>query len=132
MTNPRTVLVVDDNLDFAEDVQEILRAESMDVDVASHGGEALELLAVKDYGLVLSNLRMPEVGGVELARRLKGRSPEVPVVLMTGYADDTTLACAREAGAMLCMFKPLDFDRIIPLLHDLIGRRRGSRQRLDQ
>jgi two-component system response regulator FlrC len=131
MTGTRTVLVVDDNLDFAEDVQEILQTESIEVDIAGHGAEALELLQVKKYDLVLTNMRMPEVGGLDVARQVKARTPDVPVVLMTGYADEAALTCARQAGAILCMFKPLNFERLIPVLHDLISRRRGSPQRLD-
>lgn len=121
MTKTVSVLVVDDNVDLAEDVQEILEDDGVDVDVAANGAVALEKLDARTYDLVLTDMKMPEIGGLELVQRIKARAPETPVLLMTAFADPDTLEAAHTAGALACLPKPLDFNRLIAVVARIVG-----------
>ncbi|WP_164115648.1 response regulator [Sphingorhabdus sp. Alg239-R122] len=82
------VLLVEDNHDLRGHVAELLREEGMDVTEASEGEEAIAILRgmPRKPGLVLSDIRMPRMDGQQLAAHVKSEFPDIPVVLMTGYA----------------------------------------------
>ncbi len=101
-----TVLVVDDELFACRSCQDILGKEGHAVEFALSGGEALELLDKKPFDLVLTDLKMPAMDGIELLGRIKKRSPNVPVIVITGYATVETAVDAMRKGAYDYVSKP--------------------------
>jgi len=84
---PTQIMVVEDSEDVRDLVCDVLRDAGYEVTAATDGQEALELFdAGASVGLVISDVVMPRLGGIELTRELRRRTPELPVVLMSGYA----------------------------------------------
>jgi DNA-binding NarL/FixJ family response regulator len=82
------------------------------VGLAGDGKEALELVATQAPDVVLMDLRMPRLGGVEATRALHERQPDLPVVVLTTYADDDSVVAALSAGAVGYLTKDADRDDI--------------------
>lgn len=104
------VLVVDDNLINNELVRFVLEAGGLEVDVAVDAARALETLAVQPPDLVLMDIQMPGMSGLELTRRLKADSAtrRIPVVAFTAYAMKGDEARLRDAGCDGYISKPID------------------------
>ena len=103
---PRLLLVEDDAA-VRRSIAETLSEEGFDVREADGAPAALKLLAESDPEIVLSDVRMPGMDGIELLRLLRERAPAVDVVLMTAYDDMATVARAMREGAFDFLVKPL-------------------------
>jgi DNA-binding NtrC family response regulator len=114
--SPISVLVIDDNADLAENIGEILEDVGVDVHLARDADAALEAFDRRSWSLVVTDVRMPGVDGIELLSLIKERSPGTPVLVMTGYADRDTVTRAHESGALAVVNKPLDLDALINLI----------------
>lgn len=100
------VLVVDDTEHVRSVVAEMLRLDGFDVvGTAADGESALPLAEQTDPHVVVMDLRMPGIDGIEATRRLRAARPGQQVVLYTAYLDATTEAAAKDAGAALCLGK---------------------------
>jgi two-component system, OmpR family, response regulator len=106
------VLLVEDDDDNRELMAEVLESAGHEVVPASSGARGLEALAAGPIDVVVTDVGMPGMGGLELARAAKRMAPRVPVVVVTGYAerDDITSARGREIDAVLV--KPVDPDSL--------------------
>jgi len=112
----RSYLVVDDNLDFAENVAEILRDRGDEVVVATTGREALERAAGHSFDAVLTDMRMPGLGGADVVREIRKIDPGVPVLAITAHAGDDALEAARREGLLAVLPKPVNVGRLLELL----------------
>ena len=98
----RRVLVVDDDRDIRAALTDILRDEGAEVSVASSAEEALGMLTSLKPALVLSDIRMPGLSGIELLRLVRERAKGTDVILMTAYDDmPTTVRAMREGAAQV-------------------------------
>lgn len=94
------ILIVDDSLVERVLVEGLLvRNPNYQIDLAENGYEAMEKIAAHPPHLIITDLLMPEMDGLELLREVRQRQPDIPVVLMTAYGDESTAAEALEAGA---------------------------------
>lgn len=101
-----TILVVDDEGANRYSVRKALQKVGYTVDEAPGGEEALEMIKNQEYDVVLTDIRMAGIDGVELLRRIKDMSPDAIVILMTGYASLTTAIEALRLGAHDYLIKP--------------------------
>lgn len=104
----RQILVVDDERETCELLEMALSREGWGVTSSTSASEALELVATRDYDLVLTDLSMPEMGGLELCERVLGTRPNVPVIVITGQGSLETAIGAMRAGAYDFITKPVD------------------------
>lgn len=111
-----SVLVVDDNEELAENIAEILSDIGVRVTVARDATEALEVFDQCEWSLVVTDMRMPKIDGLELLKLLKDRRPSTPILVMTGFADPDTIASAQRSGAYGVLNKPIDLDDLISLV----------------
>jgi CheY-like chemotaxis protein len=111
----RRYLVVDDNQAFAENLAEILVDAGAQVDVATGGPAALERAAHTRYDALLSDMRMPVMGGAELVHRVRRLDPGLPAIVVTAYTNDDDLAAARQEGLLAVLPKPAPVDRLLEL-----------------
>jgi CheY-like chemotaxis protein len=110
------ILVVDDETDmedlFRQQFRRDLRAGRFDIAFATSGPGALaaiETAPAPDLILLLSDINMPGMSGLELLPRVKAMHPTLPVIMITAYGDDETRRKATECGAEGLMSKPIDF-----------------------
>lgn len=101
-----TILVVDDEGANRYSVRKALQKVGYSVDEAPGGEEALEMIKNQEYDVVLTDIRMQGIDGVELLRRIKDMSPDAIVILMTGYASLNTAVEALRLGAHDYLIKP--------------------------
>lgn len=111
-----SVLVIDDNADLAENIAEILEDCGVDVHLAADAKQALECFDQRKWSLVVTDVRMPGIDGIQLLSLIKERSPGTPVLVMTGFADRDTIARAHHSGALAVVHKPLDLDAFLDLV----------------
>ena len=106
------ILVVDDEEDIRELMSDQLSLEGFEVLLAANGSEALDLLAKNEVDLVISDVRMPVLGGGELLRQLCNQERRPPVFLMSGYSD-FDFDSAIQAGAEYFFDKPIAMNALI-------------------
>lgn len=106
------MLVVDDDESFREVMAFQLTEEGYEVDLARDGAEALRAFDDRPYPVVVTDLKMPRVSGLELLRALKERSADVVVVMITAFGDTATAVESRRAGAFDFLPKPCDGARL--------------------
>ena len=117
-----TVLIVDDNLDLAENLREILEDEGHRAEVAGGGAEALARLESGDpVDLILTDLRMPGMNGVQMLRAVKARWPQTPVVVMTAFSRDALLDEAEAGGALDVLAKPVDLGALTTFVSRVVA-----------
>jgi DNA-binding NtrC family response regulator len=117
MTGQRPLLlVVDDEQGILDVVGRFARRAGFDVVTCSTGQEAVSQMQIRRADLVMVDLRMPDVGGLDVLRSIRETDPHCQAVLMTGYASVDTAVEAIKLGAMDYLSKPLDFVRLEQLL----------------
>jgi two-component system response regulator HydG len=111
-----SVLVIDDETGILETLEILLRTEGFAPRIA-HGGKAgLEAIEQGEFDIVLSDVRMPQVGGVEILAAARRRDPDVPVILMTAQATLQTAVQAVNEGAFYYIQKPFRNDELVAIL----------------
>ena len=121
-----SILVVDDETDVAELFRQHFRREARNgtyvMHFANSGEEALDKLTAgiePQPIVILSDINMPQMDGLELLREIKTRRPDLPVMMGTAYGDDERRRLAGEYGAACFITKPVDFDFLKTQLRDL-------------
>ena len=109
------LLIIDDERGIRNTLREILADEGHEVDVAENGKQGLEMATAKAYDLIFSDIKMPEMDGIELLSALKQGEDAIdtPIVMITGHGDVETAVQALKLGAYDFLLKPLDLNRIL-------------------
>jgi len=113
------ILVVDDDRLVARTLVDILRVKGYEPQAAHSAAEALEKVVEGPFDCVLSDIRMPEVNGVELYKAIKARQPDLAVVLMTAYSADALVREGLEEGVIAVLTKPLDINLLLSFFSSL-------------
>ena len=113
--NMAKLLIIDDERGIRNTLKEILADEGHEVEVAENGKQGLEMAQAKAYDLIFSDIKMPELDGLEVLKALKEgeEAIETPVVMITGHGDVETAVQALKLGAYDFLLKPLDLNRIL-------------------
>jgi DNA-binding NtrC family response regulator len=106
-------LVIDDEQVVLDSVSKILTNENYEVDVSLSGREGLNRAIQKEYDIVLTDIRMPDIGGMRVLRDIKRANPSLPVVMITGYASVQSSVQAMKLGAADYIEKPFTPDQLI-------------------
>lgn len=109
------IIIIDDERGIRNTLREILADEGHEVEVAENGKQGLEMAQAKAYDLIFSDIKMPEMDGLELLKALKEgeETAETPVVMISGHGDVETAVQALKMGAYDFLLKPLDLNRIL-------------------
>ena len=112
------LLVVDDDLDTCANLADILSDIGYDVRTASDASAALRTLDEQAFDIVLLDLKMPGMDGLQLYRELKRRSASTVAILITGYADAETRERAEQLGVWRILPKPVDVPALLPMISE--------------
>jgi excisionase family DNA binding protein len=115
------ILVVDDEEVMRQFVSTALQTGQRQILTAASGEEALELAKQHDVDLVLLDLIMPGISGVETFRQLHEIRPELPVVIVTGYPDSDLMSRALEIGPFTMINKPIDITQLQKVVDVIVG-----------
>ncbi len=124
----RNVLIVDDEESMRHLLSVILRDHGYEARAVSNGDEALRELAARDYDLVLSDVRMPRMGGIALLAEVKQLYPELTVIVMSAYGSHDSAIEAMKAGAYDYVSKPFRPDEVVLVLKKAEERERLARE----
>jgi len=120
------VLVVDDENIVLSFVRDALEDEECEVVTSLSGEEALEHASTGDFNLILSDIRMPAMDGIELVRRIREKTPDIAVIYMTGYANLNSAKDAIKQGAIDYIMKPFELAEIRQAVRNAIQKQRAS------
>lgn len=112
MSTP-TALVVDDNVDLAENLREILEDEGWACQVVAGGDAALEVLEHRRFDVVITDFKMEGMTGLDLLRLVVCKWPSTPVILVTAYARERVVKTAHGEGAIDVLPKPIDMATLL-------------------
>ena len=119
------ILLVDDTPKVRESIKDALETAGFEVDEAPDGKEAIDLLNARSYSLLITDLWMPEVDGLDLMKHQRKINPNMPVVAITGGAIEMappnfSVALAQSWGADAVLDKAFDNDDLVDIVNDLI------------
>jgi len=117
------ILIVDDEDVVRANIAEFLESCGYVVDQAADGRAGLEQLLAEDYALVVTDIRMPEMDGIELLKRIVNERPETSVLIMTAYASVDTAVESLRLGAYDYLLKPLVFEDLLQRVQNLFSYR---------
>ena len=116
----KSILIVDDNPNMSSLLSEMLEVFDYQSVRASDGSDALDKLSETEFSLVITDMRMPNMTGLELLREVKGRFPDIPVVLISGYAVSDVQDDTESAKPDGFLAKPFMMSDIEELLNSLL------------
>jgi len=116
------LLIADDEVHIREGLQEALQQPGFTIDTARDGHEARDLLQRQTYHLVITDLRMPGLGGMELLDEIRDSHPEAQTIVLTAYGSVSTAVEAMKKGAFDFVTKPVDLDHLRLLVERAIDR----------
>ena len=118
MSRKRTILVVDDNIMLMKTLKSILDRKGYQVFTAVSGVEALQQLDAHEIDILLTDLRMPVMNGLELYRACKKRKPDVIAYLMSAFTSDDLVGVGLREGIRSVLTKPFDIDEMLALFSE--------------
>jgi DNA-binding NtrC family response regulator len=119
----KRILVVDDDAAVLFVFRETLHAlgETNEIVTAQNGLEALNEFRKKPYDLIVTDLKMPDMGGVELTEAIRAASPQTPVIWITAHGSYNYVSDAERLGVISCRDKPLEIWQILQLVRDALS-----------
>ena len=124
MSKQPKILIVDDSQELLDIMCEYLETCGYTVHMTTESKDALRLIAATRYDIIVSDIHMPEMDGLELMARIKNKHPGLPVVLITGYSVSEARKIAMEKGADAFVEKPFHMKKIIEVVANLLNNKK--------
>ncbi len=124
------VLIVDDEPDFLETIVKRLRKRKVDASGVGGGKEAVRVLDEQTFDVVILDVRMPEMDGIETLKAIKKKSPLTEVIMLTGHASVESGMQGMQFGAFDFVIKPADLDELIEKIDQASERRMLHEERI--
>ena len=123
MTNmPERILIVEDEDTLCESLQRVFKREGYEADIADSAETAYRLLETKSYDLIITDIILPGISGIELIAKYKKQNPDQKVIIMTAYASLQTAVEALRVGACDFIAKPVMHDELKRMVKKALGR----------
>src|SRR6516225_271902 len=119
--NTPRILIVDDDPGQRSLLNSFLRSQGFETATADSGERALEMLRAGKYVMMISDVRMPGLSGLETLRRARQEHATLPVLLVTAYADIREAVGAMRDGALNYLAKPIDLDELLATVRQVTG-----------
>jgi two-component system, OmpR family, response regulator len=117
------VMIVDDEQDFRETIIKRLKARKIDVTGAESGPKALELLGAQDFDVIVLDVKMPGMDGIETLKEIKKRKPLTEVIMLTGHASVESGIQGMQLGAFDYVMKPAALDELLEKMRQAYERK---------
>ncbi len=116
------ILVIDDERSIRNTLKDILEFEKYEVEVAEDGFKALELIKTSDFDVILCDIKMPGMDGIEVLQKVEEMKPDTPVVMISGHGNIDTAVESIKKGAFDFIEKPLDLNRLLITLRNAMDK----------
>lgn len=120
--NRMKILVVDDETEFTEGLSKVLRRRGMEVRAVSSAAQALSLFSEEAFDLVILDVKMPGMGGLEALSEIKRIAPGTEVILMTGHLSPSEEEEGIRGGALAYLIKPYPIPDLVALIQETARR----------
>lgn len=120
------VLLVDDEKEFVSTLAERLEIRGLSVSVAFDGQEAMKIVEDEAFNVIVLDVRMPGLSGLELLKRIKTQKPDIPVILLTGHSATRDGIEGMRLGAFDYLMKPVDIDRLMEKMQEAVQGKSGG------
>lgn len=128
----RRILLVEDDTTIVVPFQFILESEGYHVDTASTGRQAIENIGKNEYQVVILDMKLPDMQGIEVAREIRNKTDEINLIIMTGYPNLVDSIEALDIGISEILLKPINADEFLRTVEEALVDRKntaGARQR---
>jgi DNA-binding NtrC family response regulator len=119
---PERILIVEDEDTLCESLQRVFRREGYEADIADSAETAFRLLERNTYDLIITDVILPGISGIELIAKYKEQNPDQKVIIMTAYASLQTAVEALRVGACDFIVKPIMHDELKRMVKKALGR----------
>ena len=126
-----TVCIVDDEPAILKELSGILEDEGYQVTTAETGGEALNVIQTEPPDVVLLDIWMPELGGLEVLKRVREHAPAMMVIMMSGHGSVETAVEATKLGAYDYLEKPLDLEKVTILVRNALNQHKLEEENIN-
>ena len=123
----KPILIVDDEAIVRESIRDWLKDAGYEVSVAESGEEALKLIRKKNFGVMILDLRLPGINGIDVLRKAKALKPDIKSIVITAYPTMLTQEEASKLGAIDYLVKPIFPDKLEELIRDTLGEVEGGK-----
>lgn len=115
---PKNILVIDDDHLVVKSLARLLEKEGYDITCTESGHEALALLVSTNFDLIITDIKMPEMNGIELVSSIKDmlkfkKKKDIPIIFITGYSDEKSYTDAKKLNATNFIYKPFDKENFL-------------------
>ena len=121
-----SVLIVDDDQRILELATFFLTREGVEVHCAADGEEALSKIRERTFAMMITDLNMPGMDGLELARKAREIAPDMPIAMSTGHKSPKICRLAKEAGIVEVFAKPLNFEKIVAICRGRMSKEKNQ------
>jgi len=125
-----SLLLVDDEVRFLETTSKVLARKGYQALIAADGSQALERLLANDVDVVVLDVKMPGMSGLEVLREIKARFPLVEVIMLTGHGTIETAVEGMKLGAFDYLTKPCDIDELLAKSREAFARKRAAEEKI--
>jgi len=125
----KKVLVIDDELDLLSLLMGVLTDEGYQAFSAANGADGVRLNELENPDLIILDLRMPEMDGIETLRNIRKQDDKVKVVILTGYGSPDTIRDAADLNVSEYLSKPFDNEQLLRVISETIGGQTGEQKR---
>jgi DNA-binding NtrC family response regulator len=127
--NPR-IMIVDDEESFANSLAERLKLRDYDITVSYSGNDALEKIKKFNFDVIVLDVAMPEINGIDALREVKGITPLTEVIMLTGHATVETAIEGMKLGAIDYLIKPCEIEDLVEKINKAYNRKNEHEERI--
>lgn len=117
----KKILIVDDQFGIRALLSEVFQDEGFDTLQASNGNDALQLITAEQPDMILLDMKIPGMDGLEILRKIRGNRNEVNVIIMTAYGEASRMKEAKSLGVLAYIAKPFDIDFVRGRVKELMA-----------
>jgi len=125
------VLIVDDEEDFVVTLEKRLRKRNLEVGTALDGAQALKLIKERDFDVVVLDVKMPGMDGLEVLRQVKQMKPLIEVIMLTGHASIESGIEGMKLGAFDYLMKPINIDELMAKMRSAYYKKLRSEEKAE-
>jgi DNA-binding NtrC family response regulator len=120
------VLIIEDDEEMRSLLKDFFVEEGFETDSVSNGYDALGMLVKKPFDLVITDIRMPGLTGLDILPRIKKLQPGISIIIITAFGSEEVRRRAYERGATLYLEKPIQFQKLRELIHQMVFPHRAA------
>ena len=117
----KRILVVEDDEEMRSLLKDFIEAEGFETDSASNGSEAFRKLAKESFDLIITDVRMPGLTGLDILPGVRKLQPEASIIVITAFGSEEVCRRAFERGATAYLEKPIHFHKLRTLIHEIVS-----------